>query len=99
VSTTVYGGFEWNDKAAELNLTICGVSFVDAATVFGSDDAFYFGNDSESYVVGYALDGSKLTVRFEWTSARFGSGRIRILDARPALASEWAFWQAWQGRP
>lgn len=91
MALTVHGGFEWDTKTAAGNLAIYGLSFVEAATVFGSVDAVYYTNGTENLVTGTSVSGAVITVAYAWFPRAWApgiAGRCRIYRASPATLPE-----------
>jgi uncharacterized DUF497 family protein len=87
MATVVDGDFEWDDAKAASNLTKHGVTFEEAMTVFADEQALYLDDGNAAgriMVVGIATTGRPLTVVHVDTL----NGRIRIISARKATASE-----------
>lgn len=86
--------FEWNSEKAELNLTRHGVSFPEAATVFGDplsltvDDPDHSVEELRFLTMGLSEAGQLLIV-----SHTDRDGRIRIISARPMTSSERRFYE------
>ncbi len=83
--------FEWDARKAALNRTRHGVSFEEAATVFGDPDAGpdlrHSGEESPFLRLGRAATGRVLMVAY--TVRRRGDGEsIRIISARRASHEE-----------
>lgn len=82
--------FEWNTKKAEANLGKHGVSFEEAATVFGDPLAKIFYDEKHSdeekreIIIGYSIEGRVLIICF--TEREFDT--IRIISARLATPKE-----------
>ena len=82
-------GFEWDFHKAAQNEAKHGVTFEDAATVFGDsealvrDDADHSWEEVRFQIVGYAWSGAILSV-----TCTMRGERTRIISARRANASE-----------
>lgn len=76
--------FEWNTEKAERNLKKHGVSFAEAATVFGDLSAKIFYDEEHSFeetrefIVGYSSSNRLLVVYFTERENK----KIRIITAR-----------------
>lgn len=87
VSTIVFGGFEWDATKAETNLQKHGVSFVEAASVFGDPNAYYVDNlspEGRIAVLGFSSHARLLVV----VHAEVEGDRLRIISARRASRAE-----------
>ena len=86
VATIVDGDFEWDEDKAASNITIHGVSFPEAATVFADPAAVYLddGSGTERMVV----IGTSLRERVLYVVHVERGRRDRIISARPATRAE-----------
>jgi len=81
--------FEWNPRKAEINLSKHGVSFTEAATVFGDELAITVSdpdhsNDEDRYItIGWSISRRLLIV-----SHTDRGDRIRIISARELTRAE-----------
>ena len=81
--------FEWNPRKAEINLSKHGVSFIEAATVFGAELAITVSdpdhsNDEDRYItIGWSNSRRLLMV-----SHTDRGDRIRIISARELTRAE-----------
>lgn len=86
--------FEWDPRKAASNLRKHGVSFEEAATVFGDrlsrtgDDPDHSAQEQRCVTFGVSSSGRLLVV----SHADRGE-RIRIISARPATRSERAIYE------
>ena len=82
--------FEWDAKKAQINFTKHGISFEEAATVFGDSLALTIvdeqhSNESESREITI---GSTVKHRIVVVSHTDRMGNIRVISARKAVKSE-----------
>lgn len=81
--------FEWNPKKAEKNLKKHGVSFQEAATVFGDPLAVTFHDPDHSYEEERQLTfGQTLQSRLIVVSHTRRGEKTRIISARPMDRNE-----------
>jgi len=86
MATVVEGDFEWDSGKAEANLAKHGVSFYEAATVFGDPFAIYLDDGSGGgriVAIGTSLRERVLCVVHVERGAR-----DRVISARPATPGE-----------
>lgn len=88
VSTVVFGEFEWDSTKAETNLSKHGVSFAEAASVFGDPNALVYSNDSPEGRLVLLGFSSEARILFVVHAEVEESGRVRIVSARRATKSE-----------
>ena len=81
--------FEWDEKKASANLKKHGVSFREAATVFGDPLAITFSDPDHSEQELRCLTlGASLANRFLIVGHTERSGKTRIINARPMTKRE-----------
>ena len=91
--------FEWDARKAAANGTKHGVSFEEAATVFGDPDAldgpdlYHFEEESRFLRLGRAVTGRVLIVAYTMRRGVDGES-IRIISARRASRKERAAYAA-----
>ena len=91
--------FEWDRKKATFNLSKHGVSFEEAATVFGDPDALdgadlrHSDEESRFLRLGRAVTGRVLMVAYTVRRGEHGEG-VRIISARRASRKERAAYSA-----
>ena len=83
--------FEWDEAKARINLSMHGVSFLEASTVFFdaaarvADDARHSIDEQRFFIVGHSAKGRILAVSY----CHRGEGAlIRIISARKATRIE-----------
>lgn len=87
--------FEWDPNKASANLSKHGVSFQEAATVFGNalsvtfPDPDHSVGESRSVTVGLSEQGKVLVV----AHTERADDRVRIISARKATRSERLFYE------
>ena len=85
--------FEWDPAKAASNARKHGVSFADAATVFGDElllsmpDDEHGGGEARWISQGLSHDGKVLVVVHTWRDVDDGT-LVRIISARPATPRE-----------
>jgi hypothetical protein len=86
--------FEWDPKKAEANLKKHGVSFQEAATVFGDPLAITFQNpdhsEEEERQITFGLSFQKRLIIVSHTRRK---DRTRIISARPISRKERAIYE------
>jgi uncharacterized DUF497 family protein len=93
--------FEWDARKAAVNRTKHGVSFEEAATVFGDPDALdgpdlrHSGEEPRFLRLGRAVTGRVLIVAYTVRRRNDGEG-IRIISARRASRQERAAYAAFR---
>ena len=81
--------FEWDSSKADLNLVEHGVTFQEAATIFGDplaltvSDPDHSGDEDRFLTFGHPSGGNLLVV-----SHTDRGSKTRIIDARPATRKE-----------
>ena len=82
--------FEWDAKKAEINLSKHGISFEEAATVFGDSLAITIEDEQHSneFESREITIGSTVKHRIVVVSHTDRTGNIRIISARKAVKSE-----------
>ena len=86
--------FSWDARKALGNIAKHGISFEEAATVFGDpealdwDDLEYSASDERSVRLGFSLSGRILLVVYTVRRLKNGQETIRIISARQATRKE-----------
>lgn len=86
MATVVEGDFEWDSGKADANLAKHGVSFYEAATVFGDPFAIYLDDGSGGRRI--VAIGTSLRERVLCVVHVERGARDRIISARPATPGE-----------
>ena len=82
--------FEWDNEKAKTNFAKHGVSFEEAATVFGNPLARIFDDEEHSFeeirngIVGYSMKNRLLIISFTERE----NDKIRIISARETTSAE-----------
>jgi uncharacterized protein len=85
--------FEWDPEKAESNLQKHGVSFQEAATVFGDSLSYTFDDpDHSDEEARFLTIGLTTTGKFLIVSHTDREGNIRIISARELTKSERKFY-------
>jgi uncharacterized protein len=86
--------FEWDEEKAKINIAKHGISFSEAATVFGDplsiplDDPDHSYDEKRFLLIGQSSIGSLLIVSYTEREER-----IRIISARDVTRSERKFYE------
>jgi uncharacterized DUF497 family protein len=91
--------FEWDEVKASANVRKHRVSFELARTVFSDPrlvtvaDLEHSDNEERWFSVGYATNGSILSVVYLWSDADPAVTKIRLISARRATQTEIRYYQ------
>ncbi len=86
--------FEWDEGKAAANLLKHGVSFELASSVFGDPrlltvpDLEHSEREERWFSIGWASNGTMLSIVYLWTESEPAIAKIRIISAREATKSE-----------
>ena len=91
--------FEWDEIKANTNVRKHSVSFELARTVFNDPrlltvaDLEHSENEERWFSIGYATNGSILSVVYLWSDADPAVTKIRLISARNASQTEIRYYQ------
>jgi uncharacterized DUF497 family protein len=86
--------FEWDEKKAASNARKHGVTFAEAAMVFGDPLAITFGDpDHSGEEERFITIGQSVRIRLVIVSDTDRQGRVRIISARKATRTEQAIYE------